>query len=389
LVPFTPEIKAHCHTQNDEKQLDHDNTSVITLRQNSCQPQVRLKTGDSRAFMHYNPGVSSQDPKNHSSGMKVLLLGATGTIGQATLQSLIRQGHHVVCLRRPVTRPCAEATSSLAAEWRFVDMADPKAVLSQGFQHQRFDAVVSCMASRSGTPDEAWAIDHQAHLHVLDAAITTGTRQFILLSAICVQKPRLAFQHAKLAFEQALISSGLTYSIVRPTAYFKSLSGQIERLRQGKPFWVFGDGQLTSCKPISDEDLGHFLTNCLNDPQRHNRILPIGGPGPAITPLEQARELFRLLNQPIRVKHMPVWVLTVIVRTLGAIGLVWPSVRKKAELARIGHYYATESMLILNPQTGLYDEANTPSCGHQTLFEYYARVIAKQSKVELGEHAIF
>ena len=36
-----------------------------------------------------------------------------------------------------------------------------------------------------------------------------------------------------------------------------------------------------------------------------------------------------------------------------------------------------------------YDEANTPSCGHQTLFEYYARVIAKQSKVELGEHAVF
>ena len=36
-----------------------------------------------------------------------------------------------------------------------------------------------------------------------------GVSQVVLLSAICVQKPLLAFQHAKLAFEKALIESGL------------------------------------------------------------------------------------------------------------------------------------------------------------------------------------
>jgi divinyl chlorophyllide a 8-vinyl-reductase len=50
----------------------------------------------------------------------------------------------------------------------------------------------------------------------------------------------LAFQHAKLAFEAALIDSGLTYSIVRPTAFLKSLSGQVERVKRGRPFLVFG-----------------------------------------------------------------------------------------------------------------------------------------------------
>lgn len=33
------------------------------------------------------------------------------------------------------------------------------------------------------------------------------------------------------------------YSIVRPTSFFKSLSGQVDRLRRGKPFLVFGDGR--------------------------------------------------------------------------------------------------------------------------------------------------
>ena len=59
----------------------------------------------------------------------------------------------------------------------------------------------------------------------------------MLLSAICVQKPLLAFQQAKLAFEKELVASVLVYSIVRPRAFFKSLSGQAQRVKRGKPFF--------------------------------------------------------------------------------------------------------------------------------------------------------
>ena len=152
----------------------------------------------------------------------------------------------------------------------------------------------------------------------------------VLLSAICVQKPRLAFQHAKLAFEQALIASGLTYSIVRPTAYFKSLSGQLDRLRRGKPFLVFGDGTITACKPIADADLAAYLAACLDDPTRQNRILPIGGPGPAITPLDQGEKLFQLLGQPPRFRHVPPTFLDAIIATLAiAAAQLLPAARKK------------------------------------------------------------
>ena len=75
-----------------------------------------------------------------------------------------------------------------------------------------------------GWPGDAWAIDHQAHVDALKAARQAAVGQFVLLSAICVQKPLLAFQQAKLAFcETELIASGLTYSIVRPRRFFKSL----------------------------------------------------------------------------------------------------------------------------------------------------------------------
>ena len=273
--------------------------------------------------------------------------------------------------------------------YRYGQVNDVLSLMRDGFAGERFDAVVSCMASRTGAPQDAWAVDHQAHLQVLQAAQAAGVQHFVLLSAICVQKPKLAFQQAKLAFEQALINSGMRYSIVRPTAFFKSLSGQIERVRRGKPFLIFGNGELTACKPISDDDLGDYLAQCLRDPTRHNRVLPIGGPGPAITPLAQGQALFDLLGQAPKFKHVPVALLDVIIKVLSTLGLLVPAFAAKAELARIGRYYATESMLVLNPETGLYDEAATPSTGTHTLMDHYAHVIAHGKSVNLGEHAVF
>jgi divinyl chlorophyllide a 8-vinyl-reductase len=245
------------------------------------------------------------------------------------------------------------------------------------------------MASRTGAPRDAWAVDHRAHCDVLAAARDAGVGRFVLLSAICVQKPLLAFQHAKLTFEAALIASGLAYSIVRPTAYFKSLSGQVERVRRGRPFLLFGDGRLTACKPISDGDLAAYLADCLEDAGRWNRVLPIGGPGEAITPRQQGEALFALLGRTPRFRHVPVALLDGIIGVLAAAGRVAPGLADKAELARIGRYYATESMLVLNPASGRYDAAATPSTGHETLFDFYRTLAAGGAAPERGDHAVF
>ncbi|MEM9625460.1 MAG: NAD(P)H-binding protein [Pseudomonadota bacterium] len=319
---------------------------------------------------------------------RVFVLGGTGTIGRATVRALAKRGHEVVCFVRP------KADTNITGLhgdviFRHGEVTDAASVARDGFRGERFDALVSCLASRTGAPKDAWAIDHQAHVDALEAAEKAGVEQMVLLSAICVQKPLLAFQHAKLAFEKTLAGSGLTYSIVRPTAYFKSLSGQIDRLRRGKPFLVFGDGTLTACKPISDDDLGRYLAECLDDESRKNRILPIGGPGDAITPRQQGERLFDLLGREPRFKEVPVALLDVIAGTLGALGRVMPPLAAKAELARIGRYYATESMLVLDETTGRYDADLTPSTGSETLFDFYARVIRNEASVERGEHAVF
>lgn len=253
-----------------------------------------------------------------------------------------------------------------------------------------FDAVFSCIATRNGGIRDAWDAEYHAQRRLLRTVQDIGCGHFVLLSALCVQKPRLAFQHAKLAFEAELAASGVRYSIVRPTAFFKSLSGQIKRVRAGKSFLVFGSGELTACKPISERDLAHYLVDCLDDPSRHDRILPIGGPGPAITPRQQGELLFRIFDREARFTAVPVGLFSVVSAALAPLARVSARCADKAEFARIGRYYATESMLCLDPESGRYSADATPTTGSDTLEDFYRQVRERGlAGQELGAHALF
>jgi divinyl chlorophyllide a 8-vinyl-reductase len=320
---------------------------------------------------------------SHPKRLRVMLLGATGTIGRATARALHDDGHDVVCLIRPGASVLPDGVVT-----RVGQVTDQASLRQDGFKGEAFDVLVSCLASRSGEPKDAWAIDHDAHVAALAEARRAGVRHVVLLSAICVQKPKLAFQRAKLAFERVLLESGLDCSIVRPTAYFKSMSGQIGRVSKGKPFLLFGDGRLTSTKPISDDDLGRYLALCLRDSSLRG-ILPIGGPGPAFTPREQGEWLFAMLGQTPRFRAVPVALLDGIISVLSTLGALSPRLRAKAEFARIGRYYATESMLVWDEGSGCYDADATPSFGTQTLRQHYEEIIAGAPEQDLGAHRVF
>jgi divinyl chlorophyllide a 8-vinyl-reductase len=150
------------------------------------------------------------------------------------------------------------------------------------------DAVVSCLASRSGIKKDAYAIDYQATKNCLDSGIATGARHFVLLSAFCCKNPWLQFQQAKLKFEADLANQdSMTHTIVRPTAFFKSVSGQLEVVQQGAPFVMFGDGKVTRCNPIAEADLATYLIDSIVDESRLNKNIDLGGPDEPLTMLKQ------------------------------------------------------------------------------------------------------
>ena len=57
---------------------------------------------------------------------------------------------------------------------------------------------------------------------------------------------------------------------------------QVDLVKTGKPFVMFGDGRLAACKPISEADLAAFMADCVSQRDKVNKTLPIGGATPLI-----------------------------------------------------------------------------------------------------------
>lgn len=170
---------------------------------------------------------------------RVVVVGATGYIGKYVTKESVRRGHETIA----VVRPSADTSSEFFDGATIVksDVTNIDLLQNCDAFSSRPDVVISCLASRSGVKEDSFLIDYQATLNSLSAATAAGAEQFVLLSAFCVRKPLLQFQQAKLQFEVALeqahqLGKLPKYSIVRPTAFFKSVSGQLELVQQGWPF---------------------------------------------------------------------------------------------------------------------------------------------------------
>ncbi|KAG2300181.1 hypothetical protein Bca52824_036653 [Brassica carinata] len=333
------------------------------------------------------------------SEINILVVGSTGYIGRFVVKELVKRGFNVIAVAREKSgvrgkNDKEETLKQLqGASVCFSDVTD-LASLEQSVEKLGLgiDVVVSCLASRNGGIKDSWKIDYEATKNSLLAGKKFGAEHFVLLSAICVQKPLLEFQRAKLKFEAELMSlseekdSTFTYSIVRPTAFFKSLGGQVDIVKDGKPYVMFGDGKLCACKPISEEDLASFIADCVLEEDKMNKVLPIGGPGKALTPLEQGEILFRILGREPKFLKVPIEIMDFVIGVLDGVAKVFPGVAEAAEFGKIGRYYAAESMLILDPETGEYSEEKTPSYGKDTLEDFFEKVVREgMAGQELGE----
>ncbi|KAI3469439.1 hypothetical protein Pfo_026102 [Paulownia fortunei] len=334
--------------------------------------------------------------------INVLVVGSTGYIGKFVVKELVERGFNVIAIAREKSgirgKNSKEETLGVlsGANVCFSDVTKleslEKSIENLGIS---VDVVVSCLASRTGGVKDSWLIDYEATKNSLLAGRKFGAAHFVLLSAICVQKPLLEFQRAKLKFEAELMEEakhdeGFTYSIVRPTAFFKSLAGQVELVKDGKPYVMFGDGKLCACKPISEPDLASFIADCVLSEDLINKILPIGGPGGALTPLEQGEMLFRLARKEPKFLKVPIQIMDFAIGFLDFLVKVFPSLEDVAEFGKIGRYYAAESMLVWDPETGEYNAEKTPSYGKDTLEEFFKRVLEEgMVGQELGEQTIF
>ncbi|DBA92217.1 TPA: hypothetical protein ACH3X1_015926 [Trebouxia sp. C0004] len=377
----------HAHLEIHAPRLFQDQPQVLHNRQHSRKRKSPVQC---------QAGTQSDYRTRSKQDVRIVVAGSTGYIGKYVTKELIKRGYNVVAFAREKSgvggKQSTEQTQKdfKGADVRFGDVSSKDSLRNSAFSEPA-DVVVSCLASRTGGKKDSWAIDYQATLNTLEVAQETGAKHFVLLSAICVQKPLLEFQHAKLKFEQALQSAqGITYSIVRPTAFFKSLAGQVENVKKGFPYIMFGDGHLASCKPISEADLASFMADCVEDQDKVNQVLPIGGPGRAWSAKEQGQYLFKLAGKKERFISAPVGLMDGIITLFDGLTRFFPGLEDSAEFGRIGRYYATESMLAWDDKQQKYVADATPSYGKESLEQFFERVMKEGlAGQELGDAAIF
>ncbi len=308
---------------------------------------------------------------------KIFVAGSTGYIGKNVVKYALDNGFDVVTAKRHSDNKPGQLNKKLKVIK--ISNNDNNWIADL----EKVDVIISCLASRTGEPKDAHLVDYKLNCLLLEKAKALNCSQFILLSAICVQKPRLAFQFEKLAFEEELKKSGLNFSIVRPTAYFKSLSGQIENIKKGKPYVYFGDGQITQCNPISEKDLSLYILSCIKDRTKWRKILPIGGPKQSITPKDIGKILFEIFEVSPKYKSFPTKILDAIRLLLLIISPFSNWAKNKSELIKIAKYYATESMLIWDEKKKCYDANMTPSTGKDTLRDYFYSIKNLDLKLEI------
>lgn len=329
-----------------------------TSRPKRTSPAARMQASSKPFFVDILESESNDESSSNAdkSSKTVCVAGATGYIGRAVVAECVKQGYNTIALVRNATyiTSTEDGRDRYADSFRGAQVVEANVEDAAGLTNlialtaqesgKPVESIISCLASPTGTKREAYAIDYQATLNCLNAGRDKSiqAKHFVLLSAFCCRNPLLQLQQAKLKFEADMAAqTDMTWTSVRPTAFFKSVSGQLEAIRGGAPYVLFGDGAVTQCNPIAENELAEFMVNTITDTSKHGQVLNIGGPDEPLTNQMLGEMMYKSLGMEPKFVYAPTGLFDPIINTLQWIADKTGEEKwlDAAETARIGKHF--------------------------------------------------
>ncbi|GGY11380.1 NAD(P)H-binding protein [Streptomyces hiroshimensis] len=208
----------------------------------------------------------------------ILVTGATGNIGSALLEELHARG---IGPLRGLTRDAARAVFPEGVEAVEGDFAEP-ASLKPAMEGVRSLFLVSRLG-----PDA----------DILEAARQAGVEHVVLVSSITVQThPRLGPAGENLAVEQLLKSSGMAWTILRPTQFASNALMWAASIRDHESVRApYADTALPTIHPA---DIASVARVALTEPGHQGHTYALTGPQP-VTARQQAEAIAAALGREV------------------------------------------------------------------------------------------
>lgn len=225
----------------------------------------------------------------------VFLTGGSGFVGRRVASLLDARGHRVA---QVVRRGRHEG-----------DLLDDQAYA----QCMQGADVVVHLAAATGkvSPAEYDRTNLEGTRSILGAAARAGVPRVLFISSIAVRFPdtaRYFYAQSKAKAERLVASSGLRYTIVRPTMVGGAGSpvfGGLARLA-GLPLIPAFGGATARVQPIARDDLAQFLVDLVELERNHGEILEVGGPETLTLRELLDRMHRRLRHRTARFLHLPI-----------------------------------------------------------------------------------
>ncbi len=205
----------------------------------------------------------------------MLVTGATGFVGSHLTGELIGRG----CRVRALSRSGVAMEGAEGVKGDVIDTESLRGVCSG------VDTVVHLVAViREEKPYTFESVNHRGTVNMLSAAVDSGVKRFIYVSALgAVNNPRYKYAYSKWLAEEAVRSSGLRWTIIKPSIIYGSGFGFFNRLVQSiklsPPFLAPMPGRGDSLfQPVAVEDVVECIIRIIDGEGFICRSIDIGGP---------------------------------------------------------------------------------------------------------------
>lgn len=238
---------------------------------------------------------------------KVLVAGASGYLGRHVVREFALRGYAVRALVRNPEKLAIEGPNLEPAVATIVEEVVRGDAVDRGSLKNAckdIDIVFSCMGlTRPQENVTSEEIDHLGNKTLLEDALAHGVKKFIYISVFNAEKMMdVDVVRAHELFVQDLRSSGMPYTVIRPTGFFSDMGMFLSSARSGHMF-MLGEGN-NRVNPIHGSDLAKICVDAVESGEKE-----ISAGGPDIYTFNETVEMaFEAVGKSPWITHIPMWV---------------------------------------------------------------------------------